>query len=154
MFKRWNKYCFFLMMLFTTAGCSNPKTDYQSAKQSIINTDKAFSDMSREHGMKKAFIEYMDNEGILLRPDNLPIIGADAIDFLSQSNDTAFTLTWKPSAVEISASEDLGYTYGIYNLHTADTVLNGTYVSIWKKQSDGKWKFVLDSGNQGIKNEP
>lgn len=142
------------MMFFTINGCSNYKTTNQSARQNIINTDKAFSDMSREHGMKKAFIEYMDNEGVLLRPDHLPIIGADAIDFLSQSNDTAFTLTWKPSAADISASEDMGYTYGIYNLQTKDTALYGTYVSIWKKQSDGKWKFVLDSGNQGIKNEP
>ena len=41
--------------------------------------------------MKKAFIEYIDNEGILLRPDHPPIIGADAIDFLSQVNDSSYT---------------------------------------------------------------
>ena len=45
---------------------------------------------------------------------------------------------------------DLGFTYGIYNLEIKDTVLKGTYVSIWKKQKDGKWKFVLDSGNEGV----
>jgi ketosteroid isomerase-like protein len=31
-----------------------------------------------------------------------------------------------------------------------DTVLRGTYVSVWKKQKDGKWKFMLDTGNEGI----
>jgi ketosteroid isomerase-like protein len=31
-----------------------------------------------------------------------------------------------------------------------DTFFAGTYVSIWKKQPDGKWKFILDSGNEGI----
>ena len=116
----------------------------------IIRTDEAFSDLSRKAGMKKAFIEYIDNEGILLRPNHLPIIGADAIDFLSQVNDSSYTLTWKPRGGEVATSDNLGYTYGIYKLTTKDTVLNGTYVSIWKKQKDGKWKFVLDSGNQGI----
>ena len=31
----------------------------------------------------------------------------------------------------------------------------GTYVTIWKKDADGNWKFVLDTGNQGlgVKNE-
>jgi ketosteroid isomerase-like protein len=29
----------------------------------------------------------------------------------------------------------------------------GTYVTIWRKQKDGKWKFVLDTGNQGVGDE-
>jgi ketosteroid isomerase-like protein len=31
-----------------------------------------------------------------------------------------------------------------------DTTIFGTYTSIWKKQSDGTWKFVLDTGNEGV----
>ena len=116
----------------------------------ILKADKSFSDMSSKAGMKKAFIEYIDNEGILLRPNHPPIIGADAIDFLSQVNDSLYTLTWNPAGGEIATSDNMGYTYGIYKLTTKDTVLRGTYVSIWKKQKDGKWKFVLDSGNPGI----
>jgi ketosteroid isomerase-like protein len=34
-----------------------------------------------------------------------------------------------------------------------DTIIYGTYISIWKKQSDGNWKFVLDSGNEGVGKE-
>ena len=116
----------------------------------IIKADEAFSELSRRAGMKKAFIEYINNEGILLRPNHPPIIGADAIDFLSQINDSSYILTWSPGGGEIAASADLGYTYGIYKLEMKDTILRGTYVSIWKKQNDGKWKFVLDTGNQGI----
>ncbi len=132
-------------------GCLEPKKkNTSSAKSDILRTDEAFSNMSRQHGMKKAFIEYMDNEGILLRPNHPPIVGADAIEFLSQANDTAYTLTWKSSGGEASAAGDLGFTYGIYTLSLPDTTLNGTYVTIWKKQEAGKCKFVLDSGNEGI----
>lgn len=133
------------------ASCDDFKTNNEKVTGSdeIINADIAFSNMSRQVGMKKAFIEYMSNDGVLLRPDHLPIIGADAIDFLSQVNDTAYTLSWKPLKGEISKSGDFGYTYGVYELTAADTVIKGTYVNIWKKQSDGAWKFILDSGNQG-----
>ncbi len=144
---------FFWPVIFclSLAGCIEPKKEnISSAKSEVIKTDETFSNMSRQNGMKKAFIEYMDNEGILLRPNRPPVIGADAIEFLSQANDTAYKLTWQPSGVEVSASGDLGYSYGIYTLSLSDTTLYGTYVNIWKKQEDGKWKFVLDTGNEGI----
>jgi ketosteroid isomerase-like protein len=141
---------FCLSLTQCTESTSLKQKNIPSLKNEIIKTDEAFSRMSSQNGMKKAFIEYMDDEGILLRPNRLPIIGADAIEFLSQANDTAYKLTWKPSGVEVSACGDLGFSYGIYTLILSDTTLHGTYVSIWKKQEDGKWKFVLDTGNEGI----
>ena len=118
--------------------------------QNIMETDRAFSELSKKHGMKDAFIEYMDSDGVLIRANHHPIVGADAIDFLSQANDSTYSLTWRPSSGEVASSGDLGFTYGIYNLQLKDTLINGTYVSIWKKQKDGKWKFVLDAGNEGL----
>lgn len=136
-------------LLFNSCRQKNNTPKIKST-QEIIKADEAFSELSKSEGMKRAFIEYIDNEGILLRGGHPPIIGANAIDFLSQVNDSTYTLTWSPAGAEIAASDDLGYTYGIYKLELKDTVLRGTYVSVWKKQKDGKWKFVLDSGNEGI----
>jgi ketosteroid isomerase-like protein len=121
-----------------------------STANDIINADVAFSNMSRQIGMKKAFLQYIDNEGILLRPGHLPIVGADAIDYISMLSDTAYTLSWKPSHAEIAKSGELGYSYGIYELKLGDTTLSGTYVNIWKKENDGEWKFVLNSDNPGV----
>ena len=139
----------FSFLLFNSCWQKNNPPKIKST-QEIIQADEAFSELSKKEGMKRAFIEYIDNEGILLRGGHLPIIGANAIDFLSQVNDSSYTLTWSPSGAGIAASDDFAYTYGIYKLELKDTVLRGTYVSIWKKQKDGKWKFVLDSGNEGI----
>lgn len=118
----------------------------------LIATDKEFSTVSAKKGMQKAFIDYIDDDGILLRPNHLPIVGADAIEYLTEINDTSFTLTWAPSDAQVSSSGDLGYSYGIYKLQLQDTMLQGTYVNIWRKDKNGKWKFILDSGNEGIKN--
>ncbi|MBK7307374.1 MAG: hypothetical protein IPI88_10275 [Chitinophagaceae bacterium] len=122
------------------------------AKIEMMEADRRFSKMSEEKGMKAAFIEYLDSNGVLLRPGRLPIAGADAVDFLIQQNDTDYTMTWEPRNGVIAKSGELGYTYGIYALRPSakDTVIYGTYVSIWKKEKGGTWKYVLDSGNEGI----
>lgn len=121
-------------------------------KIALMRTDKEFSNMSVTKGMKDAFIEFIDSNGVLLRPGHLPIVGANAIDFLIQQNDTGYVLSWMPQHAFVSQSADLGYTYGVYAFqpNSTDTTLYGTYVSIWKKQADGKWKYVLDTGNDGI----
>ncbi len=145
--------CFLLLFFFIS--CKEPPKPVpkETSVNEIINADLAFSDMSKQSGMKNAFIDYIENEGTLLRPDHLPIKGADAIDFLSQVNDTSYKLSWVPEGAQIAKSGELGFTYGIYTLHGEDTILKGTYVSIWKKQADGTWKFLLNSNNAGIKPE-
>ena len=127
------------------------KTD-AFAKIEMMNTDREFSKMSETKGMKAAFIEYLDSNGVLLRPGHLPIAGADAVDFLIQQNDADYTMTWEPRNAVVAKSGELGYTYGVYALRPSvkDTVIYGTYVSIWKKEKGGTWEFVLDSGNEGI----
>ncbi|MEO6818431.1 MAG: DUF4440 domain-containing protein [Ginsengibacter sp.] len=121
----------------------------QDTPQELMDVDIAFSDMSRQVGIKKAFTEFMSPEGILLRPEYPPIVGAEAIDYLSLVNDTAYVLSWKPSGGEIAKSGDMGFTYGEYTLKVDEAVINGTYVNVWKKQSDGAWKYVLNNTNQG-----
>ena len=154
-----NRFLFVIAILILFASCKNTgkkgsKAD-AFAKMEMMNADREFSKMSAEKGMKNAFIEYLDSNGVLLRANRLPIAGADAIDFLIQQNDTDYTLTWEPRNGTVAQSGELGYTYGIYALRPSrkDTIIYGTYVSIWKKQKDGSWKYVLDSGNEGIGND-
>lgn len=64
------------------------------------------------------------------------------------------SLTWTPIKAEMSASGDLGYTYGnyIYTVKNKEGKLvanYGKYTSIWKRQKDGQWKVVVDMGNSG-----
>lgn len=148
------KICAVGFLLFITASvfisCDLQNKNSRPSTEDILNADLEFSDMSRQVGMKKAFLEYIDNEGVLLRPDSRPITGADAIDYLSLLNDTSYRLTWRPSRAQISKSEDIGFTYGVYTLTFPDTTFQGTYINIWKKESTGEWKLLLNSNNPGI----
>ena len=151
------RFCAILVLVLLLA-CNNKNQEKEKPvnlteeKLALMKADAAFSDMSVKKGMKAAFMEYIDSNGVMLRPGYTPLVGAGAIDYLLQSNDTGFTLSWKPQTAFVSASADMGYTYGIFALapNKSDSITFGTYVSIWKKQKDGKWKFVFDSGNEGL----
>jgi ketosteroid isomerase-like protein len=87
-------------------------------------------------------------------PNGAPLIQgkikiAKGMGFLDDNNNR---LLWTPVGADISASGDLGYTYGTYEFHARDkdgkpVVQFGKYTSIWKLQKDGRWKVVLDMGN-------
>jgi ketosteroid isomerase-like protein len=150
------KILFFVIIIFSFAACNlfteNKTVAGPDEKQKMMDADRAFSKFSVEKGMKNAFLEYIDSNGVLLKPNQFPIVGADAIDYLIQENDSSYTLQWEPRNGAVAKSGELGYTYGLYALKPSgkDTTIYGTYVSIWKKQLDGSWKFVLDSGNEGV----
>jgi ketosteroid isomerase-like protein len=144
----------FTAVFFISCYNNTPK-DIKSeldVKADMIEADRNFSRLSEEKGMKEAFIEYLDSDGVLLRPNSIPLEGANAIDYISQQNDSAFSMSWEPRGGSVAKSGDFGYTYGTYlmKFKNKDSVARGTYISIWKKHADGKWKYVVDSGNEGL----
>ena len=90
-------------------------------------------------------VEVPNGEGFLKGKEAI----ARTMGFLDDKNNS---LTWTPVGADISASGDLGYTYGTFEFRSKDkdgkpVVDQGKYTSIWKKQKDGNWKVVLDMGN-------
>jgi ketosteroid isomerase-like protein len=139
----------FLVALFLVACSSENKLE--SEKQEMMDADRAFSAMSQELGMNKAFESYCAEDAVLVRSGSFPIEGKEAIkEELAKNDDSAFTLTWEPTQGRIASSGDMGFTYGNYTMAVKGSgqVLNGTYVSIWVKEN-GKWKWALDTGNEG-----
>lgn len=124
-----------------------------SRKDELMEMEKKFSDLCMRSGMKVAFLEFMDTTAVLLRPGHPPIIGKAAAQFVEGAGIGPGVLSWVPVAADLSASGELGYTYGIYTVHDSAGDLTGTYTTIWKKNGKGEWKFVLDTGNPGTGEE-
>lgn len=116
-------------------------------KNEIITTEIQFSDMAKKEGMNIAFLNFVADDGVLLRNDKL-IKGKDSIkQFMKNSSSRG--LSWKPDFVDVSTSGDLGYTYGKYLFKYKDSLGNdktseGIFHTVWKKQPDNTWKFVWD----------
>jgi len=121
----------------------------------LLEIDREFARLSVEKGANESFLTYLDDDCVLLRPNRNPVLGRQKIEEMFSTPDTSFTLRWEPLFADIARSGDLGYTYGIYKVEMNSPegkpiTREGTYVTIWKKDQDGKWKFVLDTGNQGL----
>ena len=129
-------------------GCK-AEMDLEKVKQRIIDTDKEFCQMAQEKGVPAAFAAYADKNAVIYRDKTLPIEGRTSIEKAYAAFGSA-NLSWEPDFVEAAASGDLGYTLGSWVFTAPDsTVSKGFYISIWKKQSDGAWKYVFDSGITG-----
>jgi ketosteroid isomerase-like protein len=141
----------FIIILICIISCSektkNPVTGI------LLQTDRDFSAMSVKEGMFNAFLQYIADDGVILRNNSYPSKGKKTLkERFEGKSDTAFILSWEPLFEKISASGDLGYTYGIHTNTDKLTgeITSGTYITIWQKQNDGSWKFVLDTGTQGL----
>jgi ketosteroid isomerase-like protein len=142
-----NKLIFFIIILLTYSCIQDSETSVED----LFNVDREFSVASESEGYNKAFIKYAHDEAVLLRDNNLPLKGkAEITRVFEAAKSENVSFTWQPSDGNIAKSGDLGYTYGTYQFKKDTVVEVGTYVSIWKKDANGNWKYILDSGNEGL----
>jgi len=144
---------FFVIIIILIVIISCGKSSKNSETDILKKTDRDFSAMSVNEGMFKAFLFYIAEDGVILRNNSYPSKGKETLaERFSGKSDTAFILSWEPLFEKISESGDLGYTYGIHTTTSRLTgeVEKGTYITIWQMQADGTWKFVLDTGTQGL----
>lgn len=139
-----------ILLLCAWACKSSVPQDTALARQAVLKADTDFSNLSRSKGFRYAFLAYADSTAVLLREQHPPMEGHAAFKYIESMNDSGVTLTWEPTFGSVAASGDLSYTYGIYTFTSKDTTTRGTYVTIWKKDASGNWKFVLDTGNEGL----
>lgn len=120
-------------------------------KQEIFQAEADFARMALEKGIEPAFLAFAAEDGVMMR-NNQIVRGREEIRqwFANRPSDPSkIILDWKPDFVEVSASGDLGYTYGPYTLTVTDSTgasqtQTGIFHTVWKRQADGAWRFVWD----------
>jgi ketosteroid isomerase-like protein len=143
-----------LTVLFMFA-CANALA---GPKEDMIAADRAFSDMSVKSGAHAAFLAYMADDVRLFDGEHPPLIGKEAaaawyadVEKKNPGGENSTTLQWTPLEADASPDGVLGYTRGTWSYSgtkkdgSAQRV-TGYYVTEWKRQADGKYKFVLDIG--------
>lgn len=142
----------FTVLLFIFACSGGLKKDSTDKwKSEIIQTEKDFSAMAQKEGIQKAFLAYAADDVVLSRNDSL-IIGKEALkEFYEKRKPSPgkASLSWEPDFADVSSSGDIGYTYGRYVYTFTDSLGNSTsregiFHTVWKRQPDGKWRFVWD----------
>jgi len=129
----------------------NGKENMEKWKQEVVETELNFSKMAKEKGISNAFLAFAADSVVLLRNQTL-IEGKNEMEAYFVKNSNIFldnTLDWTPDYVDVSSSGDLAYTYGKYTFTYKDSLGNkvenkGVFHTVWKRQSNGEWKFVWD----------
>lgn len=136
-------------VLLIMASCNEKKP--VAGSKVLMEADSAFSGYSVRNGLQKAFVAFAHDSVVLLKPGRLPIEGKQRlIDSYQGRSDSSILLTWKPVKAIIAESGELGYTYGIWTFIAANDTSKGTYLTIWKRNAKGEWKYIADTGNEGI----
>lgn len=144
-----------VLTVLTVVACMQPPKapDPAAVRASLIAADQEFAAATAATGLEGWLAAY-DSTGIQMEPDQpfTPGIPAIRAAMAPAFADSTFRLTWDPDMAFASAAGDLGYTLGTwqathYNAEGRGSVATGKYVTIWRKQTDGKWKVVFDGGN-------
>jgi ketosteroid isomerase-like protein len=126
-----------------------PELNLEAERNALLETDLSFSRMSEEKGAAQAFYEFVVPEAINLSAGEPPIRGRDAIKVHLAAGPQGF-FTWQPAAADVARSGDMGFTWGtaVFQGKGADEkprINYSKYVTVWKKQNNGRWKVVLFS---------
>jgi ketosteroid isomerase-like protein len=117
------------------------KDDKAAGERSLLEADRALNARVATDGAAKAYADYLVGGTRLHRPGSPPSIGPQAISAWLESNAGGLTVT--STAAESSASGDLGYSYGKYEVKTPRAE-SGAYVRIWTRDAAGRWFVVAD----------
>ena len=113
------KKCLFIIAVFLFYSC----TESTDSEQELILADRAFSQMSEDEGMRKAFSHYLFDKEDMMRLGRLPIVDdEELLSYLIKVDDKQFQLTWEPLRADTAISGDYGFTHGEYQLKTGDAV--------------------------------
>jgi len=123
--------------------------DQQSALQEMVKTEQAFSRTAEVRTTREAFMEFIADDGLLFRPG--PVNGKQwMLDHPVPVSNQRGLLAWQPTFAGMAASGDFGFTTGPWqskpDINDAQPSAFGHFITVWKKQPDGSWKFAVDLG--------
>lgn len=139
------KFVILLLMLSVMAFVVQGQTPLQD----MVKTEQAFSKMAEEKTAREAFMTFIADDGLLFRPG--AVNGKKwMLEHPVPPSDKKPLLAWQPSFAGMAASGDMGFTTGPWeakaDINDAKPVGYGHFVTVWKKQADGSWKWVVDLG--------
>jgi ketosteroid isomerase-like protein len=132
-----------------------PIIGYVTAQDSVppdlaamADTEREFARTASVKGWRDAFLDFFADDAIALTPQV-----ASAKDRIRKQPVTPFSefeLVWEPRTGDVASSSDLGWLTGPSRSinHTSKDKKPGygCYLSVWRKQPDGRWRVFIDVG--------
>jgi ketosteroid isomerase-like protein len=144
-------FLLFAVAIATPFGFAAEKPNQEKLKAEIAQVETAFSAMAQEKGLLAAFEHFAAPDVAFVDTDPRQWRGLEAVRQRLGGTPADLKLSWSPLFVDVSDDGTLGYDYGRYEARRPgpdgkDVVRGGFFLTIWKRQPDGSWRYVMDSG--------
>ena len=120
----------------------------------LRNTDEEWAALARQGTDVERIVSFWSDDAKVYPPGEPLLDGKQAIrEFVTGSLKTpGFSVSWEPLEVMVTPGESLGYTTGRNRFtfpHSSGQIVtsHGRYVTVWRKESNGAWKCVIDIWN-------
>jgi ketosteroid isomerase-like protein len=118
----------------------------QSSLMQMVNSEKSFAAYAGSTGISEAFLKYFDDSAVVFERGQI----LNGKEVWRQRKLDSMELKWYPEFAEVAASGDFGYTTGPSEFRVrkgSEKPDHKGYInSVWRKNSGGEWKVVLDMG--------
>ena len=132
-----------------------PITGYVTGQDSVppellamAETEREFARTASVKGWRDAFLEFFADDAIAFTPQVAS--AKDRIRKQPVAPFSEFELVWEPRTGDVASSGDLGWLTGpstSINHKSKDKKPGyGCYLSVWRKQPDGRWRVFIDVG--------
>ena len=116
----------------------------------LLAVDADFARLAGERGAGEAFAGFAAPDAAIYAPDREPAVGPEAIRRRFAERPGNDSWRWAPIFADRSA--DLGFTVGESVIEGTDEqgkprAYYGKYITVWRLQPNGSWRWVTDAGN-------
>ncbi|MFI5358387.1 MAG: YybH family protein [Opitutales bacterium] len=123
----------------------------EKLKSEVARMEDAFCAMAKERGLLAAFQHFAAPDVTFIDTDPRKWRGPAAVLQRIGPDHPGVSLTWSAFYTDVSDDGTLGYNYGRYEWRGPgpdgqENVHTGWFLTIWKRQPDGSWKYVMDNG--------
>lgn len=115
----------------------------QKPLETLITAERKFAQLAADKGVKEAFLTNSTPQSIIF-DKNKPV---NAQQSWQARPNASFQLIWQPAYAGIARSGEIGFTIGPYIVEIRNKqVAWGQFSSLWEKDTEGQWKFMIDIG--------
>ena len=122
-------------------------------REELLKVDREWAQVAATRDLER-IVSYWTDDAVIYTPGEAPVAGKEAIrKYVGASLALpGFAITWTPARAEVSKSGDLGYTIGSNAItlpvaQGGSATVEGRYVTVWRKEQDGRWRCVIDTWN-------
>ena len=141
---------FISILSFMISSCRSTPINIESELNALQQADKSWSEACASKSVI-GMLDFYDSEAYLIDLHGNVYRGKDELRKLwtNEFSNPDYSLTWQLNEANVAQAGDIGYTSGSWDLTFTSKdgkqiKYHGTYVAIWKKQTDGTWKVLVD----------